>query len=94
VQASQPPLLLDLREPAGHVGVVGLAHHLLGHAEEDVVLLEDVLAQQRDILPGGLGKGAGVEGPFSKAAMPMATLYQQPSSLNWRKTVATGVLVR
>src|SRR5262245_31407169 len=57
VQAGQPSFLLDLREASRHGGVVGLAHHLLSHAEKDVVLLEDVLAQQRDVLPGGIGKG-------------------------------------
>jgi len=62
VQTGQPTLLFDLGELARHVGVVGLAHHPLGHAEQDVVLLENVLPQQGDVFPDGIGKRVGVEG--------------------------------
>src|SRR5207248_11675154 len=61
VPAGQPSFLLHLREAARHVGVVGLAHHLFGHAEQDVILLEDMLAQQGDVLPGGFGKRACIK---------------------------------
>jgi hypothetical protein len=55
VPAGQPSFLYYLGESARHVGVVGFAHHPLGHAEEDVVLLKVVLSQQRDVLLCSVG---------------------------------------
>src|SRR5262245_46226955 len=62
VPAGQPSLLLDLRELVVHIGVVSLAHDPLGHAEQDVVLFEDVLPQERDVLLGGIGVLSSIEG--------------------------------
>ena len=53
--AGQPSFLFYLGESARHVGVVGFAHHPLGHAEQDVVLFENVLAQQGDVLLRSVG---------------------------------------
>ncbi len=60
-QAGKPSFLLNLRELADHGGVVGFAHHSFRHAEQNVVLLKDVLFQQRNVLAGGIGKLPTVE---------------------------------
>ena len=60
--------MFDLGELEHHVGVVGLAHYPLCHVEQDVVLLENVLPQQGDVFPGGIGKRAVVASALSPSA--------------------------
>jgi hypothetical protein len=49
VHSGEITLAFDVREPFVYVGV---AQDVTGHLEQDVVLLEDVLAQQWNELPG------------------------------------------
>ena len=47
-------LVLDTFESLGHAGFLRGRDHLVGHREEDVIFLLDVLAEQ-----GGIAAGVG-----------------------------------
>jgi len=60
-QAGKSSFSLNLQELADHGGVIGFAHHPFRHAEENVVLLKDMLFQKRNVSVGGIGELTGVE---------------------------------
>ena len=57
VHAGADVEVLDLVEQTGQLGLIGVAQRAIGHREQTLILLLDVLAQQEAVVPGARSEG-------------------------------------